>query len=390
MNRQYVTSPSQRHHFASERAHVRFVECPAIPRQPQGWNIAPFKPGPSCVSHPSPTAPSASWGTGTVDEAWKTRQCDSLFEVRHADRGGSGRDREHRPFQSPKRSLAVADTDGTAWREWNIVPFNRSAELRFPPFAHRAFGFMGDRRRGRSVENALPLSFWSGSAGSRTERQATSSEADPQGKREPTPLLINGSALAGLSTLCPRRRSPVNQVAVGKGWVTPSNDLGRWRVRSFAAPPARSPQDRKHRPFRIRCRRTGNGVPDQRRPEKHRPFQFRGESNRYGYRRHGAGMEHRPIQSGELRFARCVTRVCGRAGRVLATRFHHVLKRTPTEVRNALAYVLLNARQRYGVLKMPFVSASRASWSLVDPTNDHLPVGGQKASPSSRHAATGA
>ena len=251
------------------------------------------------------------------------------------------------------------------------------------------FGFMGDRRRGRSVENALPLSFWSGSAGSRTERQATSSEADPQGKREPTPLLINGSALAGLSTLCPRRRSPVNQVAVGKGWVTPSNDLGRWRVRSFAAPPARSPQDRKHRPFRIRCRRTGNGVPDQRRPEKHRPFQFRGESNGYGYRRHGAGMEHRPIQSGELRFARCVTRVCGRAGRVLATRFHHVLKRTPTEVRNALAYVLLNARQRYGVLKMPFVSASRASWSLVDPTNDHLPVGGQKASPSSRHRSPG-
>ena len=47
------------------------------------------------------------------------------------------------------------------------------------------------------------------------------------------------------------------------------------------------------------------------------------------------------------RFARCVNRVCGRAGRVLATRFHHVLKRTPTEVRNALAYVLLNARKHY-------------------------------------------
>ena len=47
------------------------------------------------------------------------------------------------------------------------------------------------------------------------------------------------------------------------------------------------------------------------------------------------------------RFARCVNRVCRRAGRVLATRFHHVLKRTPTEVRNALAYVLLNARKHY-------------------------------------------
>ena len=47
------------------------------------------------------------------------------------------------------------------------------------------------------------------------------------------------------------------------------------------------------------------------------------------------------------RFARCVNRVFGRRGRVLATRFHHVVKRTPTEVRNALAYVLLNARKHF-------------------------------------------
>ncbi|MDE0036836.1 MAG: hypothetical protein OXU77_04635 [Gammaproteobacteria bacterium] len=39
------------------------------------------------------------------------------------------------------------------------------------------------------------------------------------------------------------------------------------------------------------------------------------------------------------RFARCVNRVCQRTGRVLASRFHHVVKRTPTEVRNALAIV---------------------------------------------------
>ena len=32
---------------------------------------------------------------------------------------------------------------------------------------------------------------------------------------------------------------------------------------------------------------------------------------------------------------------------MLATRFHHVVKRTPTEVRNALAYVLLNARKHF-------------------------------------------
>ena len=45
------------------------------------------------------------------------------------------------------------------------------------------------------------------------------------------------------------------------------------------------------------------------------------------------------------RFARGVNRVFRRAGRVLADRCHvHVLK-TPREVRNAIAYVLLNARR---------------------------------------------
>ncbi len=51
------------------------------------------------------------------------------------------------------------------------------------------------------------------------------------------------------------------------------------------------------------------------------------------------------------RFARCANRVFERRGRVLADRFHHAVKSTPTEVRRALAYVLLNARQRYGEQK---------------------------------------
>ena len=42
-----------------------------------------------------------------------------------------------------------------------------------------------------------------------------------------------------------------------------------------------------------------------------------------------------------------MNRVFGRAGRVLADRFHHVVKRTPTEVRRALAYVLLNVRKHF-------------------------------------------
>ena len=47
------------------------------------------------------------------------------------------------------------------------------------------------------------------------------------------------------------------------------------------------------------------------------------------------------------RFAGCVNRVFERAGRVLADRFHHAVKRTPTEVRRALAYVLLNVRKHF-------------------------------------------
>jgi hypothetical protein len=45
------------------------------------------------------------------------------------------------------------------------------------------------------------------------------------------------------------------------------------------------------------------------------------------------------------RIARAVNRVCRRTGPVLAERFHVRPLRTPREVRNALAYVLLNARR---------------------------------------------
>ena len=53
------------------------------------------------------------------------------------------------------------------------------------------------------------------------------------------------------------------------------------------------------------------------------------------------------MKSLAARFARCVNRVFGRVGRVLADRFHHAVKRTPTEVRWAVAYVLLNARKHF-------------------------------------------
>ncbi|MCP5071621.1 MAG: hypothetical protein GY946_34100 [bacterium] len=45
------------------------------------------------------------------------------------------------------------------------------------------------------------------------------------------------------------------------------------------------------------------------------------------------------------RLARAVNRVFGRRGSVLLDRFHHRVLRTPTQVRNTLRYVLLNARR---------------------------------------------
>ena len=47
------------------------------------------------------------------------------------------------------------------------------------------------------------------------------------------------------------------------------------------------------------------------------------------------------------RLARAVQRVFGRAGAVLHGRYHLRILRTPREVRNALAYVLLNARKHW-------------------------------------------
>ncbi len=59
----------------------------------------------------------------------------------------------------------------------------------------------------------------------------------------------------------------------------------------------------------------------------------------------------RGMKSIGARLARAVNRVFRRTGRVLAERYHlHVLK-SPTEVRNALRYVLLNGRRHAGKLR---------------------------------------
>jgi REP element-mobilizing transposase RayT len=55
----------------------------------------------------------------------------------------------------------------------------------------------------------------------------------------------------------------------------------------------------------------------------------------------------RGMKSVGARLARAVNRVFSRSGPVLDGRFHHRVLRTPREVRNALAYVLLNARRHF-------------------------------------------
>ena len=63
------------------------------------------------------------------------------------------------------------------------------------------------------------------------------------------------------------------------------------------------------------------------------------------------------------RLARAVNRTFRRRGRVLADRYHLHVLRTPREVRNALAYVLLNARRHLAKLgrRLPAASVDPAS-----------------------------
>ncbi len=58
----------------------------------------------------------------------------------------------------------------------------------------------------------------------------------------------------------------------------------------------------------------------------------------------------RGMKSIGSRIARAVNRVFGRRGPVLADRYHLHVLRTPREVRNAMAYVLLNARRHLAKL----------------------------------------
>jgi hypothetical protein len=59
------------------------------------------------------------------------------------------------------------------------------------------------------------------------------------------------------------------------------------------------------------------------------------------------------MKSIAARVARAVNRIVARRGPVLADRYHLHVLRTPSEVRRALAYVLLNARRHLAKLGRP-------------------------------------
>jgi REP element-mobilizing transposase RayT len=67
----------------------------------------------------------------------------------------------------------------------------------------------------------------------------------------------------------------------------------------------------------------------------------------------------RGMKSIGARLARAVNRVAKRAGTVLADRYHLRLLPTPLEVRNALRYVLLNARRHAAVARAKLARAIR-------------------------------
>jgi hypothetical protein len=79
----------------------------------------------------------------------------------------------------------------------------------------------------------------------------------------------------------------------------------------------------------------------------------------------------RGMKSLDSRLARAANRVFGRRGPVLADRFHLRVLRTPREVRNAIAYVLLNARRHAAKLGRLLRGSAR-----IDPASSGRWFGG--------------
>ena len=235
-----------------------------VPPARSGRNIAPFKPGPSCVSHPSPTAPSAVWGTGAVDEAWKTRQRRCI--VRGWARGRSG-NRRHRTSPHSKfpgercrcaeywprdldttsphsiRAGPFADAREPAVRSGrNIAPFSSGPSCVFHPSPTAPSAVWGTGAVDEAWKTHDRCRFGRGRFGSRTAYREHQKQTPYDTKADA--FVINGTALTGLSTLCPRRRSPTNKRRGGQRVGNPHDDLGRSQFRLSRTPPVP-----KHRPI---------------------------------------------------------------------------------------------------------------------------------------------
>ena len=153
---------------------------------------------------------------------------------------------EHRPFQSSGRALPRCG--GPVARSGRTSPHsNEGRSCVSHPSPTAPFGCMGDRRRGRSVENARPLSLSSGS-GRRPGRVSSDIvRSRPRATQKPAPPLDQWHGADGvihaLSTATIPRQSSRGGQRVGN----PLDELGRWPFRAFATPPAP-----EHRPFHSR------------------------------------------------------------------------------------------------------------------------------------------
>ena len=192
-------------------------------------NIARLNPGRVAFPTPSPTAPRFLRGTGAVDVAWKTHDRCRFSRRRRADgveerfpRAVHGRDPlgqqsgggqavgNAAPGPAHNRSAALGAgrcailLPGTEHR-----PFQSGPSCVSHTFARRAPVSPWDRRRGRSVKNARPLSLLS----TTTRRWCR----------------------GAFSTGCPRPRSPRTiQAAVGRRWETRGTDWGEPLCRPHA------------------------------------------------------------------------------------------------------------------------------------------------------------
>jgi hypothetical protein len=66
-----------------------------------------------------------------------------------------------------------------------------------------------------------------------------------------------------------------------------------------------------------------------------------------------------------IRVARAANCAWGRKGAVLGDRYHHRRLATPREVRNAIAYVLNNARKHLGIHAVDPASSGRWFWRMA-------------------------